>query len=447
MYAVISSPIFWKEIEQSITSRGEDILLKIIDNDVDIANELQNIGRIAVKYLIIDVSALEDDPKKIVKSLRNYRVMNSQTQIIIIAPNCHPGNELIHSLVTLVQIHDIIAPEGDTGVLAPLIELYDNPSPYKKALKWIIDTDNIEIQSPEISNDKRIGILKDVLRNNVQSKETTQNVSIVRKGLKDTIISWGWCNSGKSFILSNLAIMLARAGAKVALVEGNILNPELFTFFEVENSHEGLATLLRSNNTNILDHAYSPVKNLYVFALLPYTKLETNEIDVVAIQDKLRNSVDFLLIDNPFFIEQNFIDNSKYVTKVLMTVTPNIAKLFTLSKTLERLYNQGVNLGKFAIILNQYLSSKEISLESIEAIINQELSAINPNIELNRASIKIEAIVPPIYPLAYESHTIGKPLSMSQKGEPLTKALATVMNSIWAIENPKKGILSIFKRK
>lgn len=444
MYAVISSPTFWKEIEQSIISRGAEILFKVIDKDVDMTSELQNISRIAIKYLIIDISAIEEDHKKFIKAIRNYRVMNGQTQIIIIAPDCYPGNELIHSLVTIVQIHDIIAPEGDTGVLSSLMELYDNPSPYKKALKWIIDPYTAEEQEPQVLSEKKRVNFIEFIRNNTQTqeKEIVRNVPIVRKGLKDTIITFGWANSGKSFILTNLAVMLARAGAKVALVEGNVQNPELFSFFEVENDHVGYKTLLRSNNDDILDYAYSPIKNLYVFALLPFTKSDSIQFDLVTIQDKLRNNVDVILVDSPFLFDNNFTTNLKYVSKVLLTVTPHVAKLFTLTKSLENIYNQGVNLGKFDVILNQYLSSKEISSEAIETILNQDLT----NLESSRKMIKIAAVVPPIYPSAYESHMVGKPLALSQKGESISQALSPVMNSIWAVESRKKGLFSLFKR-
>lgn len=320
-----------------------------------------------------------------------------------------------------------------TQVLAPEKHWYG-------AISYI-DPENNEVQTP-VDISKKGGKVKEV----VLLKEVIRNVPIMRKGLKDTIVTWGWNNSGKSFLLTNLAVMLAKAGAKVALVEGNVRNRELFTFFEVENNHDGLVTLLRSNK-DILDHAYSPIKNLYVFALLPFTELESNEFDLIAIQDKLRDSVDFIFIDSPCSIfENDFIENLKYVTKVLLAVTPNIAKLVSLGKNLESMNKQGVNLGKFDVILNQYLSSKEISPESIETILNQNLFSKEINSEEAKKLIRIVAEVPPIYPSAYESHIIGKPLTMSQKGDSLAKALDPVLHSLWSVEKSKKGLLSIFKR-
>lgn len=143
MYAVVSSPILWKEIQETIQETGEDILLKSIEEDVDINEVLTRISRIAIKYLIIDLYAISDNDR-LLKALIEYKIMHDQIQIIIIAPNCLPGNLLIHKLVSLVSIHDIIAPtiNDDTeniGIHEALLDHIHNPAPYKKAVRWLMD--------------------------------------------------------------------------------------------------------------------------------------------------------------------------------------------------------------------------------------------------------------------------------------------------------------------
>lgn len=138
LYAAITNPDFWHEIQQAITSKGEEILYKKIDKQVDIFDDMERIGRLPIRILIIDLSCIEDQ-KKIPQAIRRYRIKNDSARIIIIAPNCLPGNDTISILVTM-GIYDIINPRGekpeDMIILPSLLEHIDTPSTYSKAVKW-----------------------------------------------------------------------------------------------------------------------------------------------------------------------------------------------------------------------------------------------------------------------------------------------------------------------
>lgn len=147
MYAVMCSPMYWNDIQQAILKMGEQILFQVVENNIDFSTELNTASRIAVKHLIIDISTVVDQ-KKLVHALMQYKIMNDKTQIIIIAPDCVPGNEIIHNLVTQVHVVDIIAPSLDSlnpiDLKDKIQECIANPGTYKKGIKWVIDERPIE---------------------------------------------------------------------------------------------------------------------------------------------------------------------------------------------------------------------------------------------------------------------------------------------------------------
>lgn len=137
MYAVICSTPFWNGIQQALLETGE-ILYKSINEQVDIAFELNTVARIAVKSLIIDISAI-DDPKKLLHALIQYKIRSEKTQIIIVAPDAAPGDTLIHQLVTQIHTYDVIVPTKDGDLQEQIKESIANPGTFKKVVKWQMD--------------------------------------------------------------------------------------------------------------------------------------------------------------------------------------------------------------------------------------------------------------------------------------------------------------------
>lgn len=138
MYAVITSPIFWKDIEQVITSTGEELLFQSIDKNIDLFEELEKVSRIAVKTLIIDISAIADQ-NKLKQAIMNYKIKREKTRIIIIAPNSTPGDQTISYLFSL-GIWDILNPTGEREeeltVFDSLNECLSREPSYPKGVKW-----------------------------------------------------------------------------------------------------------------------------------------------------------------------------------------------------------------------------------------------------------------------------------------------------------------------
>jgi septum site-determining protein MinD len=433
MYAVICRPKYWEEISSVISSLEEHIVFSKIQDEIDFTDEMEQINRISIKHLIIDITAIQS-LKEFLRSIKNYRIMNDRTQIIIIAPFSEPGNELLHSLVSM-GIYDILAPADesieDNLAIAPLlINSLKDPSSYKRAVRWIIDNDNSESQVQTKTNKIKSKEYHDSQGQNVIQIMKNDIVQIMKNGLKETMLSWGWDSSGKSFFIVNLAVKLAKSGSKVALIEGNLNNFELFSYFQIEEKHEGLDILLKNSmDDDILDHAFKPIKNLFVFASMP-SIVKPKNLDVGLFKEKLRDKVDFILLDNPSTINNDLINNMRQASKVFVVVTPNIAKLAALSQNLISLSEAGINLGKFEVILNFYTTSKLISPESVSSLLN----------------INTAAVIPPMFPGGFESHMKGKPITLSSEGKEVEDSLSKILDSLWITKNSKKSFISRFKK-
>lgn len=235
MFAVICSQKYWKEIEQAISLIGEEIVYKFIDNDIDSLSEFEKIGRIAVKYLIIDVTAIEGH-KKLIQAVKRYRIMNNYTQLIVIAPNCEPGNELLHSLVTM-GIYDIFSPAGDEiekmNISASLIDMIKKPTSYKKAVRWVIDKEvNI--------NDSSIVIEKIV---EVEGEKPDS--------FKKLILTV-WDNAEFGCELAYMAAKLS--GLEVLLVDADLLSPKADLILNVNRQPDNIKTegLFGNSGLNII---------------------------------------------------------------------------------------------------------------------------------------------------------------------------------------------------
>jgi hypothetical protein len=250
MFAVFCSPNFWNEIDSVVTSMNDEILLKCIDSDIDIAEQFEKVSRISVKHLIIDISAIQDT-KKLLIHIKRYRYKFDKSQIIIIAPNVVPGDTLMHSLVTM-GIYDIIAINGENlesiSITPHLIDLIENPATYKKAVKWFIDDDVIP------SNDS--DTVKDINRSAIQIKEKTVTVT-KEKIVGNVVVAVAGTMSriGTTHTVLSIAEFLKNLNFRVAVVEYHQSNH----FNLIKEGYEDIEDNVSYFNLNGLD--YYPYSN------------------------------------------------------------------------------------------------------------------------------------------------------------------------------------------
>lgn len=256
MFAAICSPVYFKEIEQAVASIEGQIIHRAIGIDIDITSEIEKIGRISIKHLIIDITSITEH-KKFVQCLMKYRILNDKTQIIVIAPNCVPGNELIHMLVSQVHVCDIIAPMGETDkditFLSDLLSCISEPAPFKKCVKWLID-DGGSFEEAAASKEKE--------RIKIVDREVERTVTITKEKIVGTVViavAGTMSRIGTTHTAISLAVFLKNNNFKVALVE--LHNCKVFN--SIKSSYEDTVDNNEFFFLDGIDHyPYSPSLSL-----------------------------------------------------------------------------------------------------------------------------------------------------------------------------------------
>jgi len=136
LVAVISSPDYLNDIEEAVAKLGKEIVYKRIDREIDVLSEVEKINTMAIDYLILDISCLEDY-RRLPQAIRKVTLSNEKMQFFIIATEKFSGNEVITNLISM-GIYNIIGlrENENKNVAIKLIEYFEKPSTYAKAVKW-----------------------------------------------------------------------------------------------------------------------------------------------------------------------------------------------------------------------------------------------------------------------------------------------------------------------
>ncbi|MBU3173289.1 hypothetical protein [Clostridium estertheticum] len=293
MYAVICNPVFWKEINQTITSKNEDIVLKIIDTEVDIMDFFEAIGRISVKNIIIDITTIQDH-KKLVTAIKRYKIKNDdKAQIIIIAPNVTQPSSIMDQLVTM-GIYDIINPKVETleeiKLTDILTEMIDSPYQFKKGIKWIIDND-LGDKINEISKEKNI-------KAKVEKRQDDRTLTVTKEKIIGSVVIGvvGTMNRiGTTHTVLSLANFLTNSNFKVAIVEFHKSN----VFSNIRNNYNDVTV---TGNTFELDR----------ITYYPYME-NLNVLDV------LQRDYNYIILDMGQYSECDINEFKRSNTKILVT--------------------------------------------------------------------------------------------------------------------------------
>lgn len=360
-------------------------------------------------------------------------------QIIVLCKQRQPGDRVLQALIN-VNVYDFIA--ANEYNVDELLALIKKPRTYNDVAAYhqpVLDSGDGPLSVPEngttvLREKEVVEVVREVEVEKQVVKEVIREVPVMKKGLKDTILITGWQNSGKSLIAANLSTLLAKLGAKVAVVDGNETNNELYYYFELDQKHDGLKTLLTSKvRYQTLDSAGKPMERLWVFAKRRESAPELKKGSLLHIQDQLREDVDFIIIDAGSNHSPFMQDAAKMASKIYVVIEPNGAKVFDYKKTLSMAQEQGINMAKFSLVLNRYLDSKIIGKNEIEEVFEEY-------------GIRVIATIPPMYPIASESQTTGKPILAQKQGEIFKASFLPMAEMVWGTSNKKKGILGFMSR-
>ncbi|WP_394884939.1 P-loop NTPase family protein [Clostridium butyricum] len=382
MYAVLSSPVLWREIEQTVLSKGEQVIYKVIEEDIDVVSEFSKIGRTPIKHLIIDLTAITETDK-LLNCLRRYRVLNDTTQIIVIAPNITPPNSLMDSLVKM-GIYDIYNPQAenmnDIILLPSLIELIDSPQTYKKAVRWILDFDVKEEKEDTSEKSKKSEKFKKnkekeikevkVIQEKVKiiEKEVTRDIEV----LGDSVITLlSAAPTGKSYLGWNLAYALSIQGYKIAYVNVDICNSSNF-FFGIEDEEPAFEHITSKNKNlqTLVDDGYIINDNLTIYTGEFGKQANISKEVFSMLLSRLRADNDIVIIDPASGFSENLMIALQYTNTAIMISDLDYSHLEMNLRLLDKI-SALLNKNKtIAVINNIYENSNKIS--SVEKVLKEK---------------------------------------------------------------------------
>jgi ATP-binding protein involved in chromosome partitioning len=197
---------------------------------------------------------------------------------------------------------------------------------------------------------------------------TSRNNAPLLPGVKNIVaIASGKGGVGKSTVTSNLAVALAKAGAKVGLIDADIFGPSIPTMFNCEHEQPGVQEI---NGKNII----VPIEQ-YGVKLMSIGFLAPSESAVVwrgpmasaalkqFFSDALWGDLDYLLIDLPPGTSDIHLTmvQTVPVTGAIIVTTPQKVALADANKGLAMFKQPQINVPVLGIIENMaYFTPEEL---------------------------------------------------------------------------------------
>lgn len=422
MYAVLCRANILNQIENLISKRDEEILIKNEDEEnFDIIEEFKKIERTPIKHVILDVSLVKDN-SKIIYALNSYKIKNDKTQIIIIAENIQPPNELMHKIV-IMGIYDIIVSQGE-DLLRELTTIIDHPSPYKKAVKWIIDGYRTDISGKAAkvkNNSKGKTIIKVEEKIKPVYIDKVKTEIVTKEIVSNQIISFlSFQSSGSTFLSNILTQSFAERGYKVTLI--NFYDNSTKAYLNIEETQK--EKIMDKINKDKYDEAFEEciqLENIDIISLdkdidtekfnkmLSYTK---GKSDVILIDPCKREDIKKISLLNsnltlyvfelsvPKMLEDIEILKNLKEKNVLGNVIGIVNKWQENTKCYEFLSSnlRQIGIDKFSKIrnlpdLNDYILLNNLwSFKNIDDKLNQDIDVLMEKLKARSSSNKNKKI-------------------------------------------------------
>lgn len=272
-------------ILDTINEAELNILKSLVDNKFRLSSfiKLQLEQLQAVKILILDLFALEDDEEEILQALKNLRLLYNNIRVIIIAPNRKEGDKLLSEIFCL-GIYDIITIDQEDGNYTLKKELGQS---LKKGKEF---KDSIKFQLLQESDSKQTKSIKEKI---IVKNEIRQTVNKALIGFVGTMKRIGVTHNT---IVS--AHYLKEKGYKVAVVENSL--QEIKCFQSIKDSFEDLEYIGEDYFTlNHIDY---------------YEDFNLTELPKI-----LSKNYNFILIDFGLFDSDYLFEFRRCVVQVIVT--------------------------------------------------------------------------------------------------------------------------------
>jgi Mrp family chromosome partitioning ATPase len=368
-------------------------------NDIQVLNDyiyydqgsLEDMINTNPDIIVVSEFIPEDRHMTLYEFIYNLK-LHTSARIIFLCGGRGVGDKLLHNVVN-IGVYDII--DEPTLSLDKISQLIATPNQYKDVARY--HNPGMETAALEVWNMfervKSAAIPKKVERvieERVIEKEIIKEVpkevvrQIIQPGLKETIVFWSNKETGKTFVSTNYAVVLAQQPhkPKVLLIEGDYQNNALWMEFNVPMNHTGMAEVNSCNNTKQifkLMHRVDGLTNLYILAHHPNLKNTKFDASTLQhIQDYLRQDIDYVIIDAGRNHEDPFIRGAlKVATKVYVVTTLDWHKNFHLNNAIQELQSSRLNLEKYRLVVNQAVNGT-ITPRELESLHKIPLAGVIP---------------------------------------------------------------------
>lgn len=383
MFAVISSPQFWKDIEQAILSKNEEILYNAVDININLNSELDSISRLSIKHLIIDITSISD-LNSFVPAIRKYRILKEGAQIIIIAPNYEPGNQILAELVRM-GIYDFVTPKGesldDITILPYILGAINKPATYGKAARWDTALSSAEVILNKKSSDTPE---KEKVVERVIEKVTEQETIIRTEILGTIVIAVGSTdnNIGCTHTALSISYFLSRHvnNYNIALIEMNssdlntlnkncsqALNSDSFTLNTID---------IYGDKTSLIDLLSF---NKYNYIVIDLGRLKTDNTNCENYQEMLRANLPVIVSGSKPWQLDNLLNTLVKEDQSENTETRNWRILFNLTD--QKTFNYLKEELKYEIFLSQYTPELFGNYEDNDKVLTELLQPVLPKMD------------------------------------------------------------------
>jgi succinoglycan biosynthesis transport protein ExoP len=188
--------------------------------------------------------------------------------------------------------------------------------------------------------------------------------SLIGRSLRILMVTSASAGEGKSTVTSNLAVSLAQSGQRVVLVSADLRQPSLGQFFGVEETRQGLTSVLLGDRTLEESLVPIPVEGGNHLHLLPSGPLPANPAEVLgssltgALLQQVAQRADFVLIDSPPVLPvSDPLALAQYADGVVLVALARRTRAHQLVDALGRLERVGSQI--VGVVLNGVATGKE----------------------------------------------------------------------------------------
>lgn len=352
MFAIVTSPLFSDELTKVVQDKESRLVYQKVDTEIDIVETLDEISGSNIDVLIVDMISIKNQ-RDLPFAVRKFRIENEDVQIIIIAPNCYPGNQEISMIVTM-GVYDILTPKKDKAgkynVKYEVIEAIDNPCSYSKAVKWDIGINSTGSISEDTTAPKVVTVIKDKI-----------------VGSAVVAVAGTMSRIGTTHISINIASFLKKYNPKIAVVEYN--NSKVFD--SIREAYEDVEYI---ENGFLLD-------GIYFYSIC----------DELSLLDILQNDFKYVVLDMGIYEECNKEEFKRAEERIVVSGVKDW-EIEPLEQILRQ--NEGIFKNKYVFNYSDEETFKEIELNMEGLKIYKAPLRGNPfemgkvNFDFNKALLK-----------------------------------------------------------